>query len=430
MKKFTILVPTTKNVVGITDITEEDKGVLPVVCKSNELRPLDISNDYKNFIQNPTGIIEKLVNAQSFRLDLTDEIQTGESWQLGFAIAHLLKYRNSIEYSKSKSDLFYKSDIIWTTGKINSNLDILDVEHVEVKLKNSLSLFRKAKKKKLKILILVSSKNLQTILNFRKEYNDEEKIFDDIEIKPLNNLNELSKLLEINFQISKPFNQKNKTLKNVKYISLILILIFITYFLSGLIQNIKKYYNLLNSEDLHITLSEDDENDKFLPKFSVFVFRYLQSYNRKSISNYIVIDFVSRNMLNGKNSISNCGSVSKILNQSIYNYDCEIDIRVKNISEKNLFIWIYRNNYNSKFKVPILSSFLNANEEIIINNKKTFGKIIFVFGKKFNPKIEKWLRYINKDPLTLFKQLKRISTSGFSYKVYEINKNINILQIK
>ena len=77
-----------------------------------------------------------------------------------------------------------------------------------------------------------------------------------------------------------------------------------------------------------------------------------------------------------------------------------------------------------------MSSFLNANEEIIMNNKKTFGKIIFVFGKKFNPKIEKWLRYINKDPLTLYKQLKRISTSGFSYKVYEINKNINILKIK
>ena len=83
-----------------------------------------------------------------------------------------------------------------------------------------------------------------------------------------------------------------------------------------------------------------------------------------------------------------------------------------------------------KIKVPILSSFLNANEEIIMNNKKTFGKIIFVFGKKFNPKIEKWLRYINKDPLTLYKQLKRISTSGFSYKVYEINKNINISKIK
>ena len=41
-----------------------------------------------------------------------------------------------------------------------------------------------------------------------------------------------------------------------------------------------------------------------------------------------------------------------------------------------------------------------------------------------------YLRYINKDPLTLFKQLKRISTSGFSYKVYEINKNINISKIK
>ena len=65
-----------------------------------------------------------------------------------------------------------------------------------------------------------------------------------------------------------------------------------------------------------------------------------------------------------------------------------------------------------------MSSFLNANEEIIMNNKKTFGKIIFVFGKKFNPKIEKWLRYINKDPLTLYKQLKRILVGA------DVNRNI------
>ena len=47
---------------------------LPVVCKSMNLG-IRYIDDYKNFIQNPTGI-EKLVNAQSFRLDLTDEIQT------------------------------------------------------------------------------------------------------------------------------------------------------------------------------------------------------------------------------------------------------------------------------------------------------------------------------------------------------------------
>ncbi len=432
MKKFTILVPTTKNVVGITDITEEDKGVLPVVCKSNELRPLDISNDYKNFVQNPTGIIEKLVNSPSFRLDLTDEIQTGESWQLGFAIAHLLNYKNSIEFSKSKFDLFNNSKIIWATGKINSNLDVIDVDNIEIKLKNSLSLFRKAKKNKLRIMILVSQRNLQTILDFKKEFNDTEKLFENIELISLSNLRELNKLLDINFQISSTYNSSNKILKGLKLFGLIFTSLLILYSLTIIIQNLNKYYSLLNSEELHITLSEDDEKQEFLPKFSVFVFRYLQSYNRKSISDYVVIDFISKEKIVSKtNSTYNrCASNFREGNQVLYNYHCEIDIKVKNVSDENLFIWIYRNNSNIKSKSSILSSFLNANEEIITSNDKKFGKVIFVFGNNFNPKVEKWLNYINKDPLTLFKQLKRISTSGFSYKVYEIRNSINIRQLK
>ena len=53
MNDYTVLIPTTQKVVGITHITQEEKDVLPVVCITNELKPLDISNDYKNFVQNP-----------------------------------------------------------------------------------------------------------------------------------------------------------------------------------------------------------------------------------------------------------------------------------------------------------------------------------------------------------------------------------------
>ena len=52
MNEFLVLVPTTQKLVGITDIVEENKGVLPVVCVTNELKSLPISNEYKNFIQN------------------------------------------------------------------------------------------------------------------------------------------------------------------------------------------------------------------------------------------------------------------------------------------------------------------------------------------------------------------------------------------
>ena len=40
MNEFLVLVPTTQKLVGITDIVEENKGVLPVVCVTNELKSL------------------------------------------------------------------------------------------------------------------------------------------------------------------------------------------------------------------------------------------------------------------------------------------------------------------------------------------------------------------------------------------------------
>ena len=94
MNEFLVLVPTTQKLVGITDIVEENRGVLPVVCVTNEFKSLPISNEYKNFVQNPTGIIENFTNISSYRIDLTDEINTGNSWQLSFAIAHLLHHKN------------------------------------------------------------------------------------------------------------------------------------------------------------------------------------------------------------------------------------------------------------------------------------------------------------------------------------------------
>ena len=130
MNEFLVLVPTTQKLVGITDIVEENRGVLPVVCVTNELKSLPISNEYKNFVQNPTGIIENFTNISSYRIDLTDEINTGNSWQLSFAIAHLLHHKNLLIFSKSKKNLGDTKNIIWSTGRLNKNLDLIDVDHI------------------------------------------------------------------------------------------------------------------------------------------------------------------------------------------------------------------------------------------------------------------------------------------------------------
>ena len=62
MKAFTVLIPTTQNVVGFTDITEENKNVSPIVCINNNLTPLPISADYNNFVKSPSGVVEKFTD--------------------------------------------------------------------------------------------------------------------------------------------------------------------------------------------------------------------------------------------------------------------------------------------------------------------------------------------------------------------------------
>ena len=94
MKKYTVIIPTTNNIVGINDIVKEDPLVSSVICDNNNLEALPISPFYNSFVKSPTGIIEKLVGHPSFRIDITKPIHNGKSWQLAIAIAHILLKNN------------------------------------------------------------------------------------------------------------------------------------------------------------------------------------------------------------------------------------------------------------------------------------------------------------------------------------------------
>ena len=74
MKTFTIVIPTTEHLVGVTDITVENPMVSSVVCVNNKLEALPISNQYNEFVKSPTGIIEKITGNSSYRIDLTNSV--------------------------------------------------------------------------------------------------------------------------------------------------------------------------------------------------------------------------------------------------------------------------------------------------------------------------------------------------------------------
>ena len=156
MKKYTIIIPTTNNVVGINDIVKEDPLVSSVICENNNLEALPISPFYNSFVKSPTGIIEKLVGHSSFRIDITKPIHNGKSWQLAIAIAHILFKNNILNFSNENQLLTKKTEeIIWASGTINSNLEIKKINYLDQKIDNSMNFLKNCIKNEVQINISI-----------------------------------------------------------------------------------------------------------------------------------------------------------------------------------------------------------------------------------------------------------------------------------
>ena len=142
MKNYTVVIPTTDYLVGISDIIIEDPLVSSVICENNNLEALPISNKYSSFVKSPTGIIEKITGKSSYRIDITKKIEQGISWQLSIAIAHILNHLNFLDFSKDKELSPVKNTtVIWASGIINSNYDVKYIVHLKEKIKKINILF-------------------------------------------------------------------------------------------------------------------------------------------------------------------------------------------------------------------------------------------------------------------------------------------------
>ena len=143
MKNYTVVIPTTDYLVGISDIVIEDPLVSSVICENNNLEALPISNKYSSFVESPTGIIEKITGKSSYRIDITKKIEQGTSWQLSIAIAHILNHLNLLDFSKDKElSPIKNTTVIWASGIINSNYDVKYISHLKEKIKKSISYFK------------------------------------------------------------------------------------------------------------------------------------------------------------------------------------------------------------------------------------------------------------------------------------------------
>ena len=432
MKPFTVLIPTTQNVVGFTDITLEDQDVSPIICINNNMTPLSISADYNNFVRAPSGIIEKYTKLSSYRIDLSSEIDSGESWQLGFFIAHIINHFGKLVFSQENELILNNMDrILWCSGLINSHLEISDVSYIKTKLLISKSVFDQAIEKNKKILICVSNGNLDEVKTF---LNNPE----NIHYKNYISVQSFSNAKEIFTKIKFPKNIfKDKIYLSKKSLNIILLLIFllITIPIFAFVYKSSSNYlklNKLKDNNNHIQLMrsiEDFRQSNFTAKFSVFLFDYFQSRNNNSINNKINIKIKTEmskdkekkeNLFFKFNKTSDCSNIINIDNKQIINKKCNVFIDILNTVDEKFFVWIFK--IGTKVKVKnsfpnLISSYLDKNDLITVNlDPQRHSSLIIVFGNKYNKNINKWIDNLTKGKALLDKTLYRVKTLGFGYK--------------
>lgn len=132
MTGIRVHIPTTEGPSEIQRITLEDPDVRSVVCLDGKAVALPISADYDAFVRAPTGVIEAGFGHSAFRLDVSQEITEGLSWQLAAYAAHALHAADRLAMREQAAHR-----VIWLTGEVDCALNIRPVRHVARKLRQS-----------------------------------------------------------------------------------------------------------------------------------------------------------------------------------------------------------------------------------------------------------------------------------------------------
>ena len=154
VKRIRVLVATTEGPSEIQQITAEDPDVRSVVCLDGTSEALPISADYDSFVRKPTGVVERLYGHSSYRTDVSHPISGGRSWQLGLLVAHDLFASGRLATKGVPAD-----EVLWITGEVRHNLDVVGVDHAREKLRESAGQLRAAAAAGVAVTLLLPQAN-------------------------------------------------------------------------------------------------------------------------------------------------------------------------------------------------------------------------------------------------------------------------------
>lgn len=136
MSLVRVFIATTTGPVAVQRITEEDPEVSSVVCLAGKAMALPISQAYNAFVRNPTGVVQRHFGHPAFRVDVSEKIDEGYSWQLGLFIAHALHKAGRLGGRDSEVET-----VVVATGEVDRDLNVLAVNGVAEKIDSLRAVF-------------------------------------------------------------------------------------------------------------------------------------------------------------------------------------------------------------------------------------------------------------------------------------------------
>ncbi|NKB21521.1 MAG: hypothetical protein GKS01_13595 [Alphaproteobacteria bacterium] len=136
MSKTAVFVATTEGPTRLQRLTAEAPDVRSVICLGGRAMALPISPDYDTFVRRPTGVIEACYGHSAYRMDISDPIGSGLSWQLGAFVGHALARERRLA---TNNETYNR--VVWASGEVNCDLSVQSVSDIGQKLQRSRDLF-------------------------------------------------------------------------------------------------------------------------------------------------------------------------------------------------------------------------------------------------------------------------------------------------
>jgi hypothetical protein len=154
VKTIAIFVATTGGPAEIERLTPEF-APQSMVCLRRGSDILPISDDYDDFVKRGSGVIEREFgpfDTASFRMDVSESIGAGKSWQLGVFAAHAVAASSELSLAGDDAtpDL-----VVWLTGEVDYDLGVGSVGHLPEKIAASHEFFTKWQQAGVPVLALV-----------------------------------------------------------------------------------------------------------------------------------------------------------------------------------------------------------------------------------------------------------------------------------